>query len=377
MSTQPLRMIDDPRETDYIKDLLQAGASDEILDYNYEEGLGKHLALIASGALPPAWADSPQAATKAALASTVKAAAVWLGLPLATVSVVTAVLFTANDVPRVTKDKSPTTSIQESRVDRQNDQQQQVRVSQEKSIERVDHRVQQHIGKTARNTPAESYFGRHSTRGGYATGPTARESAGNRRVDQTRYRSNGLQDDRYTKINPYTTPSAVNKSSVPSSREDKLSSYGVEHSASVNASRQTNPQKGNLTQDTAKSTSGAAEEGKIYFNPQPIDQVEEQKPAERKIADPLEREMRMLAAANRLLQNNPERALELAQKGEMEFPRGIFAEERRQLLVLALIKLGRENEARRLGLNYLRRYPSGPFSDRVRRALATGIVPEE
>jgi hypothetical protein len=84
----------------------------------------------------------------------------------------------------------------------------------------------------------------------------------------------------------------------------------------------------------------------------------------------LEREMGMLAVAQRVLKSDPERALRLAQQGEKEFTRSMFTQERQQVLLLALIELGRIGEAKRLALPYLKRYPNGPFSDRLRSALA-------
>jgi hypothetical protein len=84
----------------------------------------------------------------------------------------------------------------------------------------------------------------------------------------------------------------------------------------------------------------------------------------------LEREMGMLAVAQRVLKSDPERALRLAQQGEKEFAGSMFTQERQQVLLLALIELGRIGEAKRLALPYLKRYPNGPFSDRLRTALA-------
>jgi hypothetical protein len=88
----------------------------------------------------------------------------------------------------------------------------------------------------------------------------------------------------------------------------------------------------------------------------------------------LEREMAMLAVAQRVLQSDPARSLALARQGEAEFAGSMFTQERQQVLLLALVKLGRMDEARQLAKPYLARYPHGPFSDRVRRALATGKV---
>jgi hypothetical protein len=84
----------------------------------------------------------------------------------------------------------------------------------------------------------------------------------------------------------------------------------------------------------------------------------------------LEREMGMLAVAQRVLKTDPERALRLARQGEQEFAGSMFTQERQQVLLLALIELGRIGEAKRLALPYLKRYPNGPFSDRLRSALA-------
>ena len=88
----------------------------------------------------------------------------------------------------------------------------------------------------------------------------------------------------------------------------------------------------------------------------------------------LEREMGMLAVAQRVLSADPTRALSLVRQSAREFGDSMFAPERGQLELLALVKLGRLDEAKRLARPYLARYPNGPFSDRVRRALASARV---
>jgi hypothetical protein len=105
---------------------------------------------------------------------------------------------------------------------------------------------------------------------------------------------------------------------------------------------------------------------------EPAEQPAAQKPAPATVVDDsrLEREMGMLAMAQRVLTSDPERALRLARQGEQEFAGSMFTHERQQVLLLALIELGRTAEARRLAKPYLERYPNGPFSDRLRRALA-------
>jgi hypothetical protein len=88
----------------------------------------------------------------------------------------------------------------------------------------------------------------------------------------------------------------------------------------------------------------------------------------------LEREMGMLAVAQRVLHSDPSRTLMLVRQSAREFGDTMFAPERGQLELLALVKLGKLDDAKRLARPYLARYPNGPFSDRVRRALASGRV---
>jgi len=101
--------------------------------------------------------------------------------------------------------------------------------------------------------------------------------------------------------------------------------------------------------------------------PQPVAQVESD--------SRLEREMQMLAVAQRVLADDPERTLRLARQGEREFPRSMFSAERKQLALLALVQLGRLQEARRSAAPFLRAYPSAPWTPRLREALATGKIP--
>jgi hypothetical protein len=89
----------------------------------------------------------------------------------------------------------------------------------------------------------------------------------------------------------------------------------------------------------------------------------------------LEREMQMLAVAQRVLTTDPARALRLAHQGDHEFPGSMFSAERKQVGLLALVQLGRLDEARHLGKPFLAAYPNAPWSERLRRALATGHIP--
>jgi hypothetical protein len=90
--------------------------------------------------------------------------------------------------------------------------------------------------------------------------------------------------------------------------------------------------------------------------PQPLPQ----KPAE------LLNEVRAVALARSLVERDPDAALELLDKTRREHPSGYFVEERQALTVLALVRSGRQAAAREQAAAFLRTYPNGPFSDRVR-----------
>jgi hypothetical protein len=79
--------------------------------------------------------------------------------------------------------------------------------------------------------------------------------------------------------------------------------------------------------------------------------------------------MRDIALAESLLSRDPARALALTQALRARFPDGYLREERAYLEVMALAKLGRRREMRKKAATFLRTYPDGPYSARVRGAL--------
>jgi hypothetical protein len=361
MNTQSLRMVDDSLEPDYVREILQAGIYEEVTGYDFEKGLNRHLALIASGALPPSWAKS-SGLTKIAATSSVKTAALWLGLPVASVGLVAAVMLTGSE-PRVTSVK-PTMAATKS-VSKPEP----AKVVPEISAgQREDQRVVEPAAHLPRRTPAESYHARHSV----LVDPTERLSIAKPLRPKIETSKPVLSSAARFEINanPYKTGSFGTGSTSASSNASRPATAS---SASVKVRRDDIDKRPRNESENDKDNASSE---KIQFTLQPFVQVQEKRP-ETKKEDPYEREMRLLAAANRLVHSDPQRALDLIQSGEREFADGLFAQERRHLMVLALVKLGRTEEARRVGLNYLRQYPTGPFSERVRRALATGQVPEE
>jgi hypothetical protein len=93
---------------------------------------------------------------------------------------------------------------------------------------------------------------------------------------------------------------------------------------------------------------------------------------ERAMTDAELAEMREIARAERLLSEEPQRALALARAMEAGFPEGRFREERAYLEVMALAELGRSGELREKAAAFLRSYPAGLYSQRVRRAIGRG-----
>jgi len=81
------------------------------------------------------------------------------------------------------------------------------------------------------------------------------------------------------------------------------------------------------------------------------------------------KEIQDVATAERLLSSAPAQALALARAGEASYPSGYLREERLYVVVTALFKLGRLDEARASAARFLSEHPDGPFSARVRAAL--------
>jgi hypothetical protein len=77
-------------------------------------------------------------------------------------------------------------------------------------------------------------------------------------------------------------------------------------------------------------------------------------------------EIRAVALARDLVETDPQAALALLDQTQREHPTGYFVEERQALTVMALVRAGRQATARQQGAAFLRAYPNGPFSDRVR-----------
>jgi RNA polymerase sigma-70 factor (ECF subfamily) len=83
-------------------------------------------------------------------------------------------------------------------------------------------------------------------------------------------------------------------------------------------------------------------------------------------------EMRDIGNAERLIATEPARALAIVQHAQQRFPDGYFGEERAYVEIMALFGLGRLDEARAKAADFLRTYPDGAYSRRVRHAAQSG-----
>ncbi|MET0384683.1 MAG: hypothetical protein ABW321_01930 [Polyangiales bacterium] len=82
--------------------------------------------------------------------------------------------------------------------------------------------------------------------------------------------------------------------------------------------------------------------------------------------------MQQLASAEQLLDRSPERALTLVRQGDQRFAHGYFQQERAYIAIMALIRLGRIDEARTRAARFSQQFPARPYGDRIRSALESG-----
>jgi hypothetical protein len=83
----------------------------------------------------------------------------------------------------------------------------------------------------------------------------------------------------------------------------------------------------------------------------------------------LAEEVKQLRQIRRELAGNPAKALAMANEGHQRFRKGVLYQEREALALSALHGLGRRQELEQRGNRYLKAFPSGSFSGRVRQLL--------
>jgi hypothetical protein len=337
------RMVESRQEATEVRSLLEAGIADDVGDYDFDKGLATHLAAVAAPPVGPGGASAAPAAAAAGLplaasSAPSKALLIWIGAPLASLGVAAAVLFSHGRASAPAGVGSPNVS---------------------------------HASAPA----AEPIHEASNTTGtdGLATGaePPQHEAT--------------TDDDANSAAS--RTRRVARAAALPST-----SSHGVSRTGAV-VLAEDEPSRAAATNDRAQSGSGivrgypesepapatvapsalppkAAPTVSAHRSDEELARAEKERAESRRDADDkLQREMDELMRAKRALPSDPKLALELAQHGDREFPQGLLGEERRHVLLLALIGLGRVSEAEHLAAPYLAKHPDSPFAKRVRAAL--------
>jgi len=344
-------LLDDPAAAPDVRELLLAGRDASVTDYDFNAGLERHMTHVQTGAPLPDWAKGLEGSSGTGTAVVTGTSLIgWLALPIATVAVVGAVMLLRDREP----EPAPTVSA-----------------GAHGSSGEPTQVVQ--AAPTAVPAAAPSEAGLRADR-------AAREPHGSTRALETSRRAaNGRGQS--------SAKSAAKRASTAAGTRPGSSATGTAATGAARAPSSgdlfdgspipTASQADNVARSARSASANAAQaERETAAEAVALDERRgEAKPEPAAIDDTrLEREMGMLAVAQRVLHTDAARTLSLARQGESEFAGSMFTQERKQLELLALVKLGRLDEAKRLARPYLARYPNGPFSDRVRRALATGRV---
>jgi hypothetical protein len=332
MKSDDAPMWNDPAEAQYVRELLQAGRQADV-NYDVASGLTQHMARVKAGAALPHWART---------GASVGTVAAWVAGPIVVASVVAGVWLSqrqpqpvaspvanlavqpmAAPAPAVVAplpaaataiEAEPSAPVQEPSIQRSNE------AGSRKSLRSLSGAK---LARTGLGSSAKSHGGSAiAAVEPVRMGSTAQPAASNVAVAHAPAASVALHDERAS------THKAI----------------AAEAEAEQPAATQTDRQPTAAAQRKQESESR------------------------------LEREMQMLAVAQRVLSSDPARALRLTTQGEKEFPSSMFSAEREQVGLLALVKLGRLDEARRVGQPFLAKYPNAPWSQRLRHALATGRI---
>jgi hypothetical protein len=331
-------LVEDSSQPSYIRELLVTGRDVGAGGYDVDRGLATHLARIDAGAPLPDWAKSLQPSGAGAAAAAGSSIVGWVAAPLvagvAGLMVAAAVLWTRPEVTPVLVGQQPRTNAVATPV-----------AESSAPMQALAPRT------AARAVPPE-----------VALVPELAPvmvHAKHRAVEQAS-KADAIKTDAAKAVAPTATPVVA---AVPAATQKPTPDlFQTAHAA---------PKPSPAAQ--AATTLSPAREQAVAATQQAAARPVAPAPAAQDDSL-LEREMGMIAMAQRVLQTEPAHALKLARQGEAEFRGSMFTQERQQLLLLALVKLGRIDEAKQLAKPYLARFPHGPFSDRVRLALATGKV---
>lgn len=350
-----LSMWDDPQESPAVRQLLRAGRLDQV-DYDLDAGLARHLANLQSGAPLPAWAVAQSTVQKGWSLSLLA----WLLPPMISAAVVgswiyfrpaepsPAQLAAASGAPLAAPSAAPALETRAASVAAT--QTPVVVASSAVAVAAPEPSLASHerLAGSVRSTrhAALTHRGRAHLERGEEPAPEGSSPA---------------------RATPAIASSSPGSSNAIAASESKAAPAQAPHPAEpAQVQVQVQVKEAKEPAVSPAPTAPVAEQDK---------QAEPQAGGSGVSDARLEREMQMLAVAQRILSRDPERSLRLTRQGEHEFRGSMFSAERTQVSLLALVQLGRLDEARRLGAPFLRAYPNAPWSARLREALATGHLP--
>jgi hypothetical protein len=355
-------MWEDPDESPALRQLLRAGRV-EHCEYDVEKGLARHLAQLQSAAPTPGWAAQTVAVQKTAGWSLLP----WLLPPMVSAVVVGTWLSLRPAEPSVPLVATSPLAAAGIAVEQAGISPGSTTAGAQEAVFEASPRSElARLGQAAsKEQPASDARERHDSRPiasamGRSSRGSIRAGVGSRRARAVPLTSTGASEVDSSGGAPGGLPKAdvteasSSASSRPVARADSLGAAADERSRA--------------DEREAQEPSRPARDPKAQENGR--------RPAvDENTGARLEREMRMLAVAQRVLTEDPARSLRLSRQGESEFPSSMFSAERKQLALLALVQLGRVDEARREGIPFLRAYPNAPWSARLREALASGHLP--
>jgi hypothetical protein len=364
-------MWEDPQESSALRQLLRAGRV-ENSDYDVDSGLARHLAQLQAGAQVPAWAvqTTLQKSTSWSLLA-------WLLPPMISAGVVGAWLAVRPAEPVTALVPPPPPAAQLAAAPRVAVAEPAAPVLQQVAQTAQTAQTEQPDSPEVNGAPQQEREQSHRVAAARASRPAARV------VNTRRGRASRL-DDANANIdanananNAYAIAAvggAVGQGGPSRELSGGVSGLGI-NSASGSASEAAAAK--NAKAAPLQEPAPATEEAKAERKPKPNvkDEAGASAKSDEVTGARLEREMRMLAVAQRVLTEDPERSLKLCRQGENEFRGSMFSAERKQVALLALVQLGRVDEARREGIPFLRAFPNAPWSARLREALSSGRLP--
>ena len=330
-------MWTDPNESQLVRDLLQAGRKAGAEGYDVQSGLLQHMAHIKAGTPAPSW--STQTMTSAA-----GSAGAGVSLPLWGVLAVSVMGAAAGAVLWSDALMSPKTPV----------------------VPRPATQVEEHIAEPQSALPPTPKVVEPAAEALVPPAPEPKHAV-RPRASATHHSQRATPSDRTISpsVSSQTGPQR-NQGMAPSSASGFVAVPSTQNAKTGSAAGATRPSLDEVVTRAVQATEASSREAAVA--PQPKAAVKpEPSPSARE--ELLEREMRMLKVAQAVLDSDPARSLRLVEMGEREFAGSIFTQERQYVHIVALARLGRNDEAHRMAAAYLSTYPSGPFSERVRQAL--------